>query len=277
MPSKVLKILGLVTAVLMLVAANRPAAAIDSADAHCRYKVANAARTYLNHLAQRINTCHQHRMRGQLPAGLDCNDPSTWAANGYGAGAQRMQTTIAKITKLANSCNPIGGTPASVGYNACPAPCAALPVGTFSEVATCMRCVVDACLLPAAQQVYGSVPLPVSYLPQQCQQVMGLKLEEYTTKRLFLEDSCRYNQERGKPAVQGIDCIADLDNPATALSVAHRRAVNDFNSRIGNRCALVDDLAGELDSCATDAATALSCVFAVTSSCADTVHGASMP
>lgn len=271
------KALWAVVAVLWLSASNRPVAAIEAADAHCRYKIANVARTYLNHLAQRINTCHQRRMRGKLPAGLDCNDPATWAANGYATGAHKMQTSLNRITELAGSCNPVGDTPASVGYSACPAPCGALPVSTFPEVAACMKCVVDGCLLPAAQQIYGTVPLPVSYLARQCQQVMGIKLEEYTTKRLFLEASCRYNQERGKPSLQGFDCLADLDNPATVMSVVHRRLLNDFTSRITNRCALVADLAGELDSCASDAATAVSCVFALTSSCADTVYEASMP
>jgi len=267
----------LMLVVLVLGASHRSAAAIEAVDAQCRYKVSNAARTYLNNLAQRVNTCHQRRMRGQLPAALDCNDPSTWVANGYAAGAARMQVTLERIIKIANACNPIGDTPASVGYTSCPAPCAGLPVGTFTEVAGCMKCVVDSCLLPAAQQIYGTVPLPVGYLARQCQQVMGVKLEEYTTKRLFLQDSCRYNQERGKPAVQGINCLTDLDNPATALSVAHRRALNDFTARVGNRCAQVADIVGELDSCATDSATAVSCVLAVTSSCADTVYQASMP
>ncbi len=264
-------------AVLWIGAAGLPANAIDSADAFCRYKVTNAARMYLNHLAQRINTCHQRRMRGDLPAAINCNDPSSWAANGYASGAAKMQTSIAKIQDLASSCRPVGETPASVGYSACPAPCGGLPVSNFAEVGLCMKCVVDSCLLPAAQQIYGTVPLPVSYYALQCQQVMGRKMEEYTTKRLFLEGICRVNQERGKPSVQGLDCIAALETPTTAISVAHDRAMNDFNQRIFNRCDLVANVVAELDSCASDASTALSCVFAATSSCADTVYQASMP
>lgn len=266
-----------VTAVLLLGSGVQPAHAIEGADARCRYKVSNAARTYLNHLAQRINTCHQRRMREQLPVGLDCNAPSTWAANGYASGAQKMQKSLEKITGIANSCNPVGDTPASVGYITCPAPCGALPVGTFTEVAACMKCVVDACMLPAAQQIYGTVPLPVSYLARQCQQVMGIKLEEYTTKRLYIQNSCRYNQERGKPSVQGFDCLTDLDNPASPMAVPHRRILNDLNARVFNRCELVLDLPGELDSCASDAASAVSCVLAATSSCGDAVYQASMP
>lgn len=265
------------TAAFWFGSTRQPAWAIDSADAFCRYKVSNAARMYLNHLAQRINTCHQRRMRGDLPAALNCNDPSSWAANGYTSGAAKMQTTIAKIQDLASSCNPVGETPASVGYSACPAPCGAMPVSTFAEVGLCMRCVVDSCLLPAVQQIYGTVPLPVGYHALRCQQVMGRKMEEYTTKRLFLESSCRVNQERGKPYLQGLDCITALESPTTAISVAHDRAMNDFNQRIFNRCDLVPDIVAELDSCATDATTSLSCVFAVTSSCADTVYQASMP
>lgn len=261
--------------VLATMISGRPAAAIDGRDAHCRYKVANAARTYTNYLLQRISTCHQWRIKEKVSPAIDCNDPSTWSANGYQRGTELMQKTLIKITRLAESCRPIGGTPASVGYTACPAPCGAVTISSFSDVAACMSCLADSCAVPAAAAVTGTAPLPITHLATRCQQILARKLQSYTVKRAFLEAACQYNKELGKPAFVGLDCL-DLDNPANNMHYVHERALTDLDIKIGNQCEPVD-MTTEIDSCATTPAGAITCLRSNAAACADALFSASFP
>lgn len=244
-------------------------------DAQCRYKVANAARVYGDYLTQRIATCHQWRMKGKLPAAIDCNDPATWNANGYARGNDLMQKTFLKVRRIVEGCRPTAGTVASLGYNSCPAPCAAVTVSNFADVAACMRCLVDDCALAAATAVYGTPPLPAAPPERNCQQIIGRKLNVYMTKRAYLEAVCQYNRERGKPAFAGLDCL-DIDNPANTMHYIHIRALNDLNTLITNQCTPVD-MAAELDSCGSDAASAIACLLAQSSACADSLFAATFP
>lgn len=257
------------------VAGARRASAFEGRDAQCRYKVSASARNYADNLLQRMATCHQLRMKGKVLVTIDCNDPSTWAANGYGRAAHLMETTTRQMTRIANTCRPLGGTPASVGFNVCPAPCGAVPMATFDDVASCMRCLGDHCAATASAAVNGTIPLPALHPERRCAQLLGRKLHSYTIKRQFLESSCQYNQESGKPAFQGLDCT-DLDNPANTMHFIQRRALNDLTTLITNQCSPID-MVSELDSCGSDAPSAIACLLAQATQCADTLFNAAFP
>ncbi len=244
-------------------------AQLSSRDAACRYKVAQAARNYSAFVVERALLCHKKRARGSLPAAIECNDPSTWAANGFDRGAYLHSKDRSELARKVAGCRP-DATLAALGYASCPAPCDALPVGTLDELSNCMLCLADDCMLDAVQSVYGTTPLPATKAAGKCVERAGRHLESYYNARTFMQQKCQMKKDKGYANWTGVPDCGDLDDPAHpffAKNAAYRAKRENVLQR---RCANVD-VAAETGTCGTDAATLAACATAAAESCSNSL------
>jgi hypothetical protein len=243
--------------------------------AQCRLTIGTSIRHYASALLIRIGKCHQLRLQAKLPANLDCNDPSTWAAQGYAKGGNAFARDVERLRGQMEECRPSPQTPPEVGYATCPAPCAGLPVTTFPEVGECLRCVADAYVLGVADSVLGMPPLPVDAAPRKCLASVGRRMVVYLNKSMLLEQNCEFRKATGQADFIGADCVA-LSDAAHPYANGIARARAKVADQVGKRCAGVDIVAN-LDSCGTDAATEGACAIDAVDQCTAVLFGAVFP
>jgi hypothetical protein len=260
---------------LLVATTPSPAAALTTIEAQCRLKAGTAYRAYGRAYATRATKCHRNRMLGKIPAALDCDDPSTWAANGLTKDVEGLAAAEERLYAAVASCSPDIVAPGSLGYSACPAPCGAIAIATFGDLGDCLLCLTDSCLQGAVETAYGVPPLPIAKLPRKCQERVGRDLVIYFNKRSVTEQICEFRKELGKPAYIGIDCT-DFTTPLNPLTPRIERATDKLEKLIAKRCAGVD-IVTDLDSCGTDVASEQSCLRTEVEQCASTLFGAAYP
>lgn len=238
-------LLGLLATTILVQA---PASAMTARDAVCRLKVGTAVRKYGGYLSVRVAYCHQQRVRDVLTPSINCNDPETWGSD-FLRGANFIVVDAEKARKIINSCNPDASI-AGLGYTSCPAPCGSLPVGTYDELAECMRCLTYDEVTTAAQSVFGTIPMPIEKAPRDCQERLGRSLTTYYNKLTFFQHTCQYKKERGDAEFAAVDCD-DLDNVLHPSYTRMQGVIFKINALIEKRCGTVPDLDTVLNSCAT--------------------------
>lgn len=255
--------------ILAVAASGGPASAqLTSRDAVCRHKVAQATRMYASYRVERALYCHKLRIQGKIPAAIDCNDPSTWPGHGFTRGVFLHGKDRALHPGKVRTCRPDAANLAALGYASCPAPCDALPVGTFDELSACMLCVADACMAPALDAAYGTPPLPANYKARKCIERAGRHMKSYFHARGFVQQLCQVKKERQYPNWVGVPDCLDVEHPSHPF----HRFLNSFRTRknrvLGNRCSEVD-VATETDSCGSDPTSLITCVNAAADQCSD--------
>ena len=248
---------GILMAVAGILALPTLAPAQTSRDAVCRLKVATAVRKFGGYLGVRVNYCHQQRVRGELVPSIDCNAPDTWGAD-FLRGANFVIVDAEKARKLINSCNPDASI-AGLGYTSCPAPCGALPVSTFDELAACMRCVTYDEVTTYSDSLFGTVPIPITKEARDCQERLGRSMTTYYNKLTFFQHTCQYKKERGDVEFAAVDCD-DLDNPLHPSYSRMQGVIFKINALIEKRCGPVPDLGTVLNSCSSTAAGLQACL-----------------
>jgi len=243
--------------------------------AQCRLSFGNSVRTRSTFTAIRVEICHRKQMLGKIDAAVDCNDPTTWAGSGYEEGVKAMARSLSRFEAESALCSPGVTTTSEVGYASCPAPCAALPTGTFPELGVCMACLVQASALSVAQTTLGTPPLPASKTTRKCQEAVGRGIVRYLNKRMVLQHGCQFLKEISKPGWESLDCT-DLDQPTHPYVLRSQRARVKFQGQLDRRCGAVV-FATELDTCGTDPATEASCVLAAVDTWSNTLHSALYP
>lgn len=251
------------------------ASAFTTTEAQCRLKTATAYRAYGRDYAIRAGLCHRDRMEAKLPPAIDCDDPSTWVANGFVKSFEGLTKAEQRLRDTINSCSPDIVSPASLGYTACPAPCDGVAVATFDDLGQCVFCLTDDCLHGALETAFGVPALPITKLPQKCQERIGRDLVIYYNKRAVTEQICEFRKELNKAGYVGIDCT-DFSNPLHPLAARIARATAKVDRLIAKRCAGVD-LATELDSCGTDVVSEQTCLKSAVEQCTQTLFDAAYP
>lgn len=244
------------------------AAQFTSRDAACRYKVAQATRNYSALLVERALLCHKQRAGGRLPAGIDCNDPSTWAANGFSRGAYLHQKDRDLHRDKVEGCNPDAPGLAALGYASCPAPCDGIALTGFADLSACTLCLADDCMLDAMQTVYGTTPLPVVKPAAKCVERAGRHLETYFNARTYMQQKCQVKKDKGYAGWTGVPDCGDLDDPAHpfhADNLAYRAKRDEVLAR---RCGDVH-VAADTGTCGSDAATLATCASAAAEQCSN--------
>ena len=110
-----------------------------SAAAKCQKALAMGVRRVTGAALRSIEKCHRARMRGAMATMGDCNDPS----QSTGASLERLQRAVAKLPHLAERACAADGTPASLGYDPCPAPCGSVAISTYADVGECLACLAQ--------------------------------------------------------------------------------------------------------------------------------------
>lgn len=251
------------------------AAQLPAIEAQCRLKAGTAYRAYGRALALRATICHRNRMAGKLPLAIVCDDPATWSANGFGKSFAGLLREQERLRATVNSCSPDILTPASLGYVACPAPCGAVTITTFDDLAACLQCLTDDCVQGAVQTTYGAPPVPIAKPPRKCQERVGRDLVIYYNKLSKTEHICQFRKDLNKHNYVGIDCT-DFSNPLNPLSPNMARARAKLELAIAKRCAGVD-FTTELDSCGVDVPSEQACLQAAVEQCTGALFDAAYP
>lgn len=260
---------------LLMLSAGPALGQLPANKAQCRLKAGTAYRAYGRALALRATICHRLRMSGKLPPAVICEDPSTWSANGFGKAFEGLQREQQRLRATVNSCSPDILTPASLGYGSCPAPCGAISIASFNDLADCLQCLTDDCIGGAVLATYGVPPLPIARAPRKCQERVGRDLVIYFNKLSKTEHVCQLRKDLNKHNYVGLDCT-DFSNPLNPLAPNVARAQAKLQSAIARRCAGVD-LATQLDSCGTDVPSEQACLQMQVEQCTDLLFGAAYP
>lgn len=259
-----------------LLALALPAQGQTERDAVCRFKVGQATRNYTFMTVERALLCHKERLKGNLPAGIDCADPDTWGVNGFSRGVFLHNKDRRRVPEHIDTCREDAPTLAALGYSSCPAPCGALPVNNFNELSDCMLCLADACILPAIGDVFGTPPLGGTYAAGKCIERVGRHVEQYYNARSLVQHVCQVKKERGYANWAG---IPDCSNPDSPTHPFHRYLTGYLerkNRIVVKRCASVD-LGSELNSCGSTTTDLVNCINARATQCADTLYDAIFP
>ncbi len=249
--------------------------AFTTPEAQCRLKAGTAYRAYGRDYAVRATKCHRDRMLGKLSPAADCDDPSTWAANGLTKDVAGLAAAEQRLRDVVNSCSPDILTPASLGYTTCPAPCDGVAVTTFDDLGECLYCLTDDCLRGAIESTYGVPPLLLEKEPRKCQERVGRDLVKYFNKRAVTEQICEFRKELGEDDYVGVDCT-DFGDPLHPLAPRIERALAKLEKQVAKRCAGVD-IGAQLDSCGTDVASEQLCLEAAVEQCTSRLFGAAYP
>lgn len=245
---------------LSLLLLSLPASAHEIADrAQCRLSFGNSVRKLTTATAIRIEVCHRKRMKGAIPASVDCNDPSTWSAAGYLDGADGFVRDLARYAAESASCTRGITAPSEVGYASCAAPCDGLPMSTFAEVGDCLQCLGSDQQLFHQAELLGAPPAPADKLARKCQETIGRGIVRYLNKRMNLQHGCQFLKDISDPAFAGLDC-SNVDDPAHPYAARSQRARVKLGNQIARRCSTID-LAVVLDSCSGDASGETACVL----------------
>jgi hypothetical protein len=187
---------------LAMVAGVQPAHAAGlSADAACRKALAVGVRRVTGAALKGVERCHRNRMRGEVAATVDCNDPGQLT----GAALERLQRAIAKLGALANrGCN-AAGMPAALGYDPCPTPCGAVAIGTYADVSACLACLAQDRARDLATPLFGTPAPPGKRTSETtCHAALVRAARRYADQRMQTQQQCKTAEEQG--GVIGTDC-----------------------------------------------------------------------
>lgn len=268
------RVIAAIAILVGLSASSSGAQLVEPKDKQCRLKTAEAARGHALFLTKRIGYCHQQRLKGRISPAVDCNDPSTWAANGFERGVDLETKALARLADRVATCKPTG-TLADLGYGACPAPCGAITITDIASLTQCVRCKSEDCTLAAARSIFGTPSLAMERAPQKCQERAGRHLTLYLKNRGFFQNVCEYARSVARRGFETADCIDTESSEHPFFSRLSRFKLKQDNVLI-RRCADVD-VAVDLSSCGSDAAGLVGCIAAEVQACTDELFRMAFP
>jgi len=140
--------------------------------------------------------CHRRRSDGLLPITVDCNRAD---------GTPFSPKTGQALVKFALATQRCAQTtrPVELGYVACPPPCAEIAMDDYSDLSSCMTCVVQSAVDSALRAAYGVPPVRPARDAADCQKTIGKALAKATTSRLAAQWKCQAQED---VAGAGVDC-----------------------------------------------------------------------
>jgi len=193
-------LIALVTAVAMptIVLPNPVEAQRSFADTRCRRALHGGAQRLYRTILAKQAACHRQRMLGKLSPLRDCTDPDRLPSSQILDLIESNQ-----VQRAQNACS---GTPASLGFQECNAPCAHVPIRNFADVGRCIACQAKTEARRTTENIYASPPVPGrNDSAVRCQSVMGDENIRYATSLLTSHRRCQYLQDRGAISAL-VDC-----------------------------------------------------------------------
>lgn len=183
-----------------------PAAAeLSRGDAQCRRGLAFAVRRHSLRIVRQLELCHFKRVLGHLPSDTDCNSllnlPSPRVVS-------KIEASVAHLAKT--HCRD-AGPPSSIGFNECPAPCNAITISNYQDVAECLVCTTREQATQTVAFALGTPPVggPSSDVTK-CVDAVSKALRKTLAKRVEQERRCQYLVDLARINV-ATDCrTADL-------------------------------------------------------------------
>lgn len=166
-----------------------------------------------------IEKCHRSRMRGDVAATVDCNEPSELT----GPALDRVQRAIDKLATLADHRCAAASPPATLGYDPCPAPCATVVTNTYGGVSACLACLAQDRAQDAATTVFGAPEPPAARTADtKCHAALVRATRQYTEKRMRAQQQCKTAVDGG--TVVGVDCRTEDYEGKISAAVTQLRA-----------------------------------------------------
>lgn len=264
-----------VTLLATLLTGDAAAQTLEPREAQCRVKIGEAARDYALFLTKRTGLCHRLRLRGRLGPGIDCDDISTWAANGFSRGVALQAKALNRLPKRVRTCNPITNL-GDLGYGTCPAPCDSITINTLSDMTDCVQCKVEDCTLNAVDTIFGTPDMAMERPAKKCQERAGRYLTLYMKNRLYLQNVCQHGVELERRGFTPATNCLDINTATHPFFVRLAQIKAQQDNILTRRCSPID-VGGELDSCAADAAGLIGCVAAEVEACTDELWNMAFP
>jgi len=218
--------------------------------AQCRLSYARSIRVISVGLSLRVQACHRQRLRGKVPAAVDCNDPWSWEASGYAVGHAGLLHDLRRYDAEAATCTATVDAPEQVGYLSCPAPCDGIAVNSFAAFGECLKCHNQPIAVTSWQAILGTPPVSGDTKAASCQGVLGRSVVHYVHKRMKLQHACEFKHEVSKDDYANFDCDY-IGTPGHPLETRINRFRQRLVTLISTRCTKAD-IPAFIDSCGND-------------------------
>lgn len=238
--------------------------------AQCRMSYARSVRVISVGLSLRVQNCHIERLRGNVPAAVDCSDPWSWQSAGYAEGHDGLEHDLYRYDLESEECTATVDRPDQVGYLSCAAPCGAITIGSFSDWGDCLLCHNQPASVGAWQAVMGTPPVTGDVDAEHCQGAIGRAVVRYASKLMKLKAGCEFKREVSKDGYELVTCT-DINTPGHPLE----NRINHFRARmvdsISRRCNF-PGVAAVLDTCGTDGPSIANCAMNAIEAWSESVH-----
>ena len=211
-----------------------PASAIlRPEDATCRRGLMLAERRLTFHLVRQMGQCHLQRARGRLRSDVDCNDPANVP---YPRTIERVARSVAQLAK--SQCRQ-AGTPASLGFTTCPAPCgSATPLTSYArDVAPCIVCQSRSEASGIMAAILPEPPVTGPHTREtDCVEAVTTGVRKHVSKVLENLRYCQYLRDRGRlpatPSCRDDDVLGHVARSRSALQYYLARCKNGSRARV---------------------------------------------
>jgi hypothetical protein len=237
---------------LVVSVASAARAQLPAADALCRSRIGKGVKRVTDAVIKQRSACELLRIRGAIPATINCGSPVSAPADA------KIITAKLKLTSLVQKGCAGASSASANGYLACPAPCDGVSIADYQGVAACMSCLADDWPSAAVESAYGTPEvLPLNPAEATCQRFVGTALRKYFTTRMGEQQKCQLAKDRGQTTV---DCVSA--DPKGKVARARQKARDTIA-----RCE--PDVFANLEGCGSDLASLQACVLAASNVDAD--------
>ncbi len=178
-------------AFLFLAHAGIAQAQFSPAELSCRESLSKNGLKLATTASKTFTSCHKKRATGALSPSVDCNDKVDADPKG------KIDKAAGKLVdQAAAAC--AGLTPSDLLYTGCPSPCGATvpSIGDFTDVATCIQCVVEGTAASLSGNEQGSPLTPFAdAADRKCHGTIGKQYGKHLKTVLKERTRCQNDEE----------------------------------------------------------------------------------
>ena len=194
-------------------------AAFSAPELKCRDTIAKNGSKLAKKAAKELSKCHKQRSRGKLPPETDCNSIAAVDSKGRidKVGDKLISAVVAKCA---------AASPAALLYSECPSPCnGQVPsIGSFQDVAECVRCVVESSVEFMTSNGQGDPATPMESGDAKCHDAIGKNQTKLFDTVVKERVKCQKVAEKG-----GAMDLATCEGADPKGKIAKTRAKSESN------------------------------------------------
>lgn len=176
-------------------------------DALCRKDLHTRLAKLVGDSASQLAQCHKRRLKEKVTPATDCNDTANVASPiKLQRGAEKLRIRARKSCTERRDVQ----LPSGLGYDACPAPCAAVSIAEDYEngVAACLVCLAEAHVESTFSTALASPSIPATRSESKCQNLVAAAVQKYFANRMKVQRACQSDKDVGRVAPT-VDCASD--------------------------------------------------------------------